>query len=127
MTTIYVVKVTNKQEGYTTADVFSTLEKAQEFLVKYSAVDANAHRYGSIEFKELDAPDYPFLKKDRDFIVVYNNDGAKEYICTAPDGSKPFLSPDLADATVFERTVRRNTLLRNLERCHFVNLEIEEI
>jgi hypothetical protein len=64
-----ITKIYNKEQRYTMVDVFSSFEKAKaftdEFIAKVAQKDgANFNIKWDIqtELKEVDAPDYPFLK-----------------------------------------------------------------
>lgn len=63
---LVITKITNKSQGYTMVDCFSSFELAQAFLDKFCALDSvknNFHNYDiQSESKVIDAPDYPFLK-----------------------------------------------------------------
>jgi hypothetical protein len=129
MTTVYVVKSNNKVEGYATADVFSTLELAQEFSGKVSAV-LGSRSCIEIVYYELDKPDYPFLKP-RPFILTYLDDyNNRNFIgidkSTGIDVA--YSSNNENDAKVFPADTSKTSLLTNLERYfNFVNLEVEEV
>lgn len=65
-----ITKITNKEQGYTMVDVFSTYELARTFLdtfmakvIKDDLTDFNRKWDIQTESKELDKPDYPFLNK----------------------------------------------------------------
>ena len=60
-----ITKITNKEQGYTLVDVFSSYELAKEFTDKFidNFIDNFIKWDIQIESKELDKPSYPFLNK----------------------------------------------------------------
>ncbi len=63
-----ITKITNKEQGYTMVDVFSTYELAKEFTDKFikNVIGDNLNGFNrkwdiQTESKELDKPDYPIL------------------------------------------------------------------
>jgi hypothetical protein len=61
---VIVVEIPNHAEGYTLVDVFSSFEKAADFVSAYH----NKFKSGvaSTSRVTIDAPDYPFLKGGED-------------------------------------------------------------
>ena len=65
---IYISKITNKEQQYTMVDLFSTHKLAlafqEAFMDKFYKDEQNwMHKWDiQTESKELDSPDYPFLK-----------------------------------------------------------------